>query len=248
MLVLDTVDSTNDEVRRRAAAGDASGLAVVAGHQSAGRGRRGRSWHSPAGTGVYVSVLQRTRAPVAEVARYTLAAAVAACEACREVGRTAVAIQWPNDLVHAGLKLGGILCELRAGSPGTSDLVVGAGINVLEPPAGFPLEVAARATSLARASGASMLDREELLVGYLERLGRAFAALGADGWPALARRWSELAPSAHGASVRLAVDGAEGHVCGTTAGIDDDGALLVRRVDGLVARVRSVDTLLFEGE
>jgi len=246
--VLDSVDSTNDEVRRQAARGGPSGLVVVAEQQSAGRGRRGRSWHSPAGTGAYVSVLRRTAAPPAEIPRATLAAAVAACEACREVGRCAVTIQWPNDLVHAGRKLGGILCELRTGAPGTSDLVVGAGVNVLDPPAGFPPEIAARATSLARAAGASMLDREGLIVGYLERLGRAFADLDAQGWPALARRWSELAPTAQGATVRLTLEGAQGNVSGTTAGIDDEGALLVRRVDGSLARVRSVDTVLFEGE
>ncbi len=245
--MLSTVDSTNDEVRRRRIEG-ASGLVVVAEHQSAGRGRRGRPWHSPAGTGIYVSVLRSTRTPVDEITRYTLAAAVAACEACRAVGADGVVIEWPNDLVHAGRKLGGILCELRSSGPDTSDLVVGAGINVLDPQRPFPTDVASRATSLERASGASMPDREELLAAYLERLGLAFDEITVGGWPALLDRWSTLAPSARGARVRVGIDGADGSVLGTTTGVADDGTLLVRQDDGRTVRVRSVDSVFFDGE
>ena len=244
--MLSTVDSTNDEVRRRAP-GCPSGLVVVAEHQSAGRGRHGRTWHSPAGTGVYVSVLRSTRTPVEEVTRYTLGAAVAACEACRTVGALDAAIEWPNDLVHGGRKLGGILCELRSSGPETSDLVIGAGINVLEPRSPFPADVASRATSLERASGASMVDREELLAAYLERVGRAFDEIAQGGWPGLLDRWSALAPSARGTRVRLGIEGADGSASGTTAGVADDGTMLVRQDDGRTVRDRSYDSVFFDG-
>jgi BirA family transcriptional regulator, biotin operon repressor / biotin---[acetyl-CoA-carboxylase] ligase len=234
-------------VRRRASDG-ASGIVVVAEHQSAGRGRRGRAWHSPGGAGIYVSVLRTMRLPFEAITRCTLGAAVAACEACRTAGARDVAIEWPNDLVHRGRKLGGILCELRSSGPATSDLVVGTGINVLEPVEPRPGDLGERATSLARACGASMLDREELLVAYLERLGQVLDQIGGPGWSDLRARWAALAPRSSGASVRIATEGGEPSLCGTTAGVDDDGALLVRLRDGRTLRVRSVDTVLFEGE
>ena len=248
LVVLDTVDSTNDDARRRTIGGAPSGLVVVADHQSAGRGRRGRAWDSPAGTGLYVSVAWTTRAPVSRTTRYTLAAAVAACDACREVAGCPVAIEWPNDLVQDGRKIGGILCELRSAGAGSSELIVGTGINVLDPPAGFAPDVARRATSLARAVGASMIDREELLASYLERLGAALAAVEGPGWPALAARWLALAPRAQGARVRVERSEREASVEGRTDGIDDEGAIRVRCADGRTILVRSVDTLRFEGE
>lgn len=247
-MVLDTVDSTNDEVRRRVAGGSEGGLVVVAERQTAGRGRRGRTWHSAESLGLYVSAGFRTRAPIAEVSRFTLAAAVAACEACREECRSTVTIQWPNDLTHDGRKLGGILCELRSAADGSSEVIVGLGINVFHGPDDFPPEIVARATSLSVASGASMLDREDLLVGYLARLGATVEALRRGEWAEVARRWSDLAPEATGAKVRLIAQDRHGSVEGTTAGIDGDGALLVRAADGALTRVCAVDTVLYEGE
>lgn len=93
-----------------------------------------------------------------------------------------------------------------------------------------------------------MLDREAFLVAYLERLGQIVERMHAGDWDAVARRWLALAPQATGAPVRLLAQGAGGIVHGTTAGIDDAGALLVRGTDGSLTRVRAVDSVRFEGE
>ena len=111
LIVEERVGSTNDRIRELAATGAEEGTVVIAESQSRGRGRLGRSWLSRPGLGLYLSVLFRPRAPIPELTRWTLAAAVAACAACRQVGGCKVEIDWPNDLVHDGRKLGGLLAD-----------------------------------------------------------------------------------------------------------------------------------------
>ena len=113
LVCLETVDSTNNEVKRRALAGAADGLAVVAEQQTGGRGRRGRSFVSPAGQGLYLSVLLRPRCPLEEVSTLTAWTAVAVCNAVERVCGVRPGIKWPNDVILDGRKLCGILTELE---------------------------------------------------------------------------------------------------------------------------------------
>ena len=113
LVCLETVDSTNNEVKRRALAGAADGLAVVAEQQTGGRGRRGRSFVSPAGQGLYLSVLLRPRCPLEEVSALTAWTAVAVCNAVERVCGVRPGIKWPNDVILDGRKLCGILTELE---------------------------------------------------------------------------------------------------------------------------------------
>jgi len=234
----DRLDSTNDECRRLAAQGAPEGTVVLAEEQTAGRGRQGRHWHSAAGCGLYLSVLFRPRAPLSFVTRWTLGVSLAAAEACRNLTDAEIRIKWPNDLVHEGRKIAGILAELRSAGQHGAELVVGTGINVGLTEQDLPAELAGVATSLRVASGRSMLDREELAVDYLERLWGVAQELHRNEWDAIAGRWLALSPESIGARVRVLAGNATGEGFeGRTAGIDEAGALRVRRADARIVCV-----------
>jgi len=240
-----SVGSTNDELRRLATAGAPDGTVVLADRQTAGKGRRGRDWHSPSGLGLYLSVLFRVRADSQPVTRWTLAAAVAACEACRELTGEAVEIKWPNDLTHEGRKLGGILAEMRSTGHRDAELVIGTGINVRHRTEDLPPELAGSATSLHLLSCGSMLERESVAAAYLRWLAREVASLRGDLWDVIARDFLRLAPACRGASVRVVGRdaGGEGEIRGVTDGLDPTGALLVRDAAGETMVVRMADAV-----
>ncbi len=245
-MVRTSVGSTNDELRRLAEGGAPPGTALVADHQHAGRGRRARVWHSPPGLGAYVSVLFRPARPPGEAARWTLAAAVAAAGACREATGADVAIEWPNDLVCGERKLGGILAELRSAGGAMRDLVVGAGVNVLQREQDFPPELRGRATSLQLLAPGRGLRREPLIAGWLGRLRELDARLERGDWAPVAAAWSALAPAAEGRHVRVRPgDGSAAPYAGITRGLAADGALRVERSDGALVAVRLVDSLTY---
>ncbi|MDD4849491.1 MAG: biotin--[acetyl-CoA-carboxylase] ligase, partial [Gemmiger sp.] len=137
---LPTVDSTNAHLRTRAQNGEGEGLVLLAGEQTAGRGRAGRAFHSPAGTGLYLSILLRPALPAADAPLLTLAAAVAAAQAVEEVCNVPVEIKWVNDLLLGGKKICGILTEaaLSLESGGVDYAVLGVGINLAPPAGGWP--------------------------------------------------------------------------------------------------------------
>lgn len=225
------VTSTNDVAAGLADQGAADGTAVVADMQTAGRGRHGRSWHSPRGGGLYLSIVL----DAADATHLTLMAGVAVAEAIRRATGLAVEIKWPNDIVSAAggrwRKLAGILAEAtRAGS--TADrTVLGIGINLR--PVDRPAELAAGATSLEEELSRP-IDRALVLVECLASLASWRAALAGGGREAVLARWRELSPSCRGARVVWTAD----HECrGTTAGIDEHGALLVRLEEGHVERL-----------
>lgn len=145
IVVLPMAVSTNALVRKQADLGAPEGLAILANEQSAGRGRRGRSFFSPPGTGVYMSLLLRPKEDFAKQAvRITTIAAVAMCQAIEEVSDERAQIKWINDIFVRGKKVCGILTE-AVFYPGTDRLdyvVLGLGVNVCQPPDGFPPELA----------------------------------------------------------------------------------------------------------
>ena len=231
---VDTVSSTNDVALRLAAAGAGDGTTVLAGGQTAGRGRQGRRWFSPPGAGLYFSLVLRGggAAPV------TLLAGVAVAEGVRAATGLPAEIEWPNDVVvrsppapRAGgraRKLAGILAEASRLRGVADAVVVGIGINVER--VGYPAEVARRATSLA-AEVDGPVARAAVLVEVLAARARWRRVLAEGGSLRMLARWEELAPACRGAVVGWS--GAGGRRSGVTAGIDGDGALLVRSGDGL---------------
>lgn len=223
--------STNADLRAAAAAGDAKpGHVVVADHQSSGRGRSGRSWESPAGAGLLFSVL----VDPGEVALdrwgwLPLLAGLAVAEGTRAAAGVDLRVKWPNDVLHDGRKVAGVLCE-RVDVGAARLAIVGIGLNVSTPVHQLPVP---HATSLALA-GANNLDRPSLLAAILDRLD---ARIGA--WRAAAGDAAEagladlyLAVSATlGRDVSVEVPGGE-TVAGHALRVDTFGALVLRTVDG----------------
>jgi len=245
IVVLDSVDSTNDALRRLAAQGATDRTVVVAGEQTAGKGRRGRVWDSPAGLGLYASALFRPGGSARNSGVWTLAASVAAAKACRQAGAPEVTIKWPNDLVWNGRKLGGVLAEARTTGGTLDEVVVGAGINVLHGPDDFPPELAAVATSLRLATGGLPVDRDGLTLSYLQALGEASVCVLSGTPEELVREWESLAPAARGANVRVIPDSPlERAVTGETCGLDPGGALRVRLGDGRMTVAGPLDSVV----
>jgi len=171
--VLDEVDSTNTACKRMAAEGAADGTVVMADRQTAGKGRRGRSFSSPKGKGLYLSVLWRPEMPAEALLSLTALAAVAVCRALDRLGEAETRIKWPNDLVLRGRKLGGILTEmsLEGESGHVEYVVVGIGINCRQRPEDFGPELADMAISLDMAE-AGEIRRAALAAALMEELDR----------------------------------------------------------------------------
>lgn len=220
--------STNDLLRTMAMAGAPPGTVVVARTQSAGRGRLGRTWASPPG-GLWCSVLlELPDVP----SRLPLLVAVAAAEAARAVSGADVRVKWPNDLVLAGRKVGGILVEALP-----PHAVVGVGLNVRVDLAALPPEVRAEAGSLLPAGGSPAGQRlapDDAVGAALDRLLAALARVldagrAGRGEEVLAR-WRHLCVTL-GQPVRVAT-GRE-VVEGEAVDVDPDGALVVRTPGGV---------------
>lgn len=216
-----SLPSTMDVAAALAAEGAAHGVVVAAEEQTKGRGRRGSTWVSPPGAGLYFSFIARPQLPVPSL--LTLAAGVAVREGIAAASGLAPDLKWPNDLLVGRRKLAGILAEgLAIGTRGEA-IVIGVGVNVQ--PAAYPREVAARATSIEGELGRAV-DRDALLASILDALARRLAAL--DETPGdILQAWRAASPSATG--TRVEWDGRSG----LTSGIDDTGALLVTTAAGV---------------
>lgn len=223
--------STMDLASELVAHGAKHGLVIGADEQSAGRGRRGRTWQSPPGAGLYFSMVVRPSiASIASLPLLTLAAGVGVREGIHGAAGLAPDLKWPNDVIVGRRKLAGILAEgFGIGTPGQA-VIVGVGLNVQ--PGAYPPDVSARATSLEGELGCAV-DRGAVLAEVLLGLWEAVATLERNPGDIL-QAWRAASPSATGTRVEWD----EKH--GTTAGIDEAGALLVRTASG-VERVISGD-------
>jgi len=237
LVFLSSTGSTNDIVQRLAENGASHGAVAIALAQTAGRGRHGREWFSPPGAGLYMSVLIRNRA-IAPL--LTLAGGVAVAEAIRRATGLAPAIKWPNDIVVADphargrrRKLAGILAEGSTTDAGVQHVIVGIGINVR--PADYPPPLVNRATSLERELGRSV-DAGLLASEILVALNEQVTALEAGEREEMLDRWRRFSPSSIGAQVSWTASGET--ITGRTAGIDPEGALLIR-TGGEVRRIIS---------
>jgi len=203
---------------------------VVANAQTAGRGRRGHRWFSPPESGLYVSVvLTPIRAPDPRRATLllTIAAGVAIAEAIDAVTGLTVRLKWPNDVLIDGRKVAGILAEAATDRESIASVALGYGVNVRA--GAYPPDLSDRATSIERELGRAV-DRRDVLIETLTALGGRYDDLLAGRFDAILDAWRRRAPSASGARV------VTGGRRGTTAGIDDDGALLVR-IDDRIERI-----------
>lgn len=226
---LTTVDSTNERALAWAGSGAPGGSVIIADQQTSGRGRRGRTWHSPEG-GLYLSYIVRDVADLVRPSLLTLAAGVAAARAVRAVTGLAVELKWPNDVLAPDepRKLAGILAEGSSVGSRLEFVVIGIGVNVSL--ASVPSELRGLATSLEQELGRAV-DRHALAEALVAALDDAVRRLGAGDHDAMLGEWMRLAPGSRGA--RISWRAADGNRAGVTAGVDDDGALLVQTGGGL---------------
>ena len=229
------IDSTNTCAKRLALEGAADGTVIIAEFQTAGRGRMGRSFQSPAGKGIYLSVLLRPDVPTERLAVVTPLAGIAVCDAVEAVCGVRPGLKWPNDPVLGNRKLCGILTEAVTQPDGTTALILGIGINVLQTEADFDPEIRSVATSLLAETGRAV-SRETLTEKLLERLERAYCALKAGTWSA----WRETyrKDCVHlGRQIRLI--GPNGQETATALDVDETFGLIVEQEDGTVRTVRT---------
>lgn len=220
-----TVDSTNRLARRLAEEGCPSGTAVLADRQTAGRGRLGRSFYSPGGEGLYLSVVLRPKEPADKLMQLTALAAVAACDAVENVCGVRPQIKWTNDLVLGGKKLAGILTELSVAPEDrrVRYAIVGIGVNVHQ--TAFPDEISDTATSLKLHTDRDH-SRNELAAALL----RSFFRM--DGLRDIGAEMKRYAENCITVGRRVQLVRADTRTEALALAVQPDGSLLVRYDDG----------------
>ncbi len=219
----DRIGSTMDKARRLAAGGAAEGVVVIAEEQTAGRGRFNRAWVSPRGENLSLSVILRPNA--AALPYMNMAATLAVAGTVADISLLQPTIKWPNDVRVNGRKISGILIETEIETGGGVCAIVGIGVNVNFNPSLYP-EIADISTSLFRETG-ERRNRTPVLQTLLERFDAAYAIVRGGG--SLTAEWAALLDTL-GRQVRLRTPG--GVVEGVAEGVDAEGSLLVRRMDG----------------
>jgi len=233
----DTLPSTNDLAKEMGLQGAPEGTVVVAEGQTAGRGRLGRQWHSPPGVGLYISLLLRPNLPLVDLPKITLTAGVAVVRAIQRTTGVLTGIKWPNDIMLAGKKVGGILSEMSMDQENSSFVVVGLGLNVNNPEMTGAL--AGVATSLAQETG-RYFSRARLAQGWLEELEGLYTCLLTQGFAEILNEWRKLAVTL-GRWVIVRQGSQE--IQGLALEVAPDGALVVQRPGGEVVRLTSGEIL-----
>lgn len=227
----ETIDSTNVHAAALARDGAPEGTLVLAERQTAGRGRLGRSWVSPARVNLYASFVLRPRLAPADAPQLALAAAVAVARALRTVvddvpGR--VAIKWPNDCLLDGRKVAGILTEMDAEVDRIRSVVLGIGVNLNAPARAFPAELRATATSVLLATG-TRVDRPKFAAVLCHELEAVYDRVVREGFAAIAPEWES-----HSCLTgrQVTVDCSGRRTSGTVRGIDPAGRLVLAGAAG----------------
>jgi BirA family biotin operon repressor/biotin-[acetyl-CoA-carboxylase] ligase len=236
LLVLDEVDSTNDEAARQLAAGRAVPFAVLARRQTRGRGRVGRVWHSDSSSNLYASFAFRPRVEPERMQTFTLWMGLNVCELLANFAAVAPGIKWPNDILFDGRKAGGMLTEARVDADQIRDLVFGLGLNVNSPKDGWPTDLVRRAIALEDVTGAP-LDLNRLAAALVGRVLLAYQSFtNGEHLHTFADLWHRF-DLLRGKPVALLEGGRRHH--GVVSGLDDEGALLLRDEHGKVQRFRA---------
>lgn len=232
------IDSTNNYAKQLAAEGYAEGTLVVAEQQSAGRGRRGRQWHSEPGQGIFMSLILRPKLPVKELSRITMFIAVAIVETLNGVDIKS-GIKWPNDVLVNGRKIAGILTEAVTDMDGIEYIVTGIGLNVNTLIEDFPEEFRSIATSVREEAGC-VFPRVELLQALLLHLEKHYQKLIAGGFNEILEKVRNLS-LVIGHDIKI--DSVNGISNGRAIDIDNNGFLMVRDAMGNIHHIMSGEIL-----
>ncbi|MBN1438642.1 MAG: biotin--[acetyl-CoA-carboxylase] ligase [Anaerolineales bacterium] len=227
-------ESTNDEIRALAAAGEGEGALVVADFQRAGRGRLGRAWRAPRGSSLLFSLLLRPPADPARALLPVMAASLGVMEGIRRECGLAARLKWPNDILIGGKKAGGILCELGPDGPAAGAVIVGIGLNVNFDPDGVE-GIPAGATSIQAELGRPQ-PRAALLRAILGEIEPRYAEILRGG--SLRGEWTRALETL-GRRVRIVLPG--GELEGTAESVDEAGALVLRLADGTARTILAGD-------
>lgn len=229
-----SIDSTNRFARAIAAEGAPHGTLVMADEQTAGRGRRGRGWISPAGEGVFMTLILRPQCHPSQMAQLSLHTALAVARAISRVTRLDARIKWPNDIVVSGRKVCGMLLEMNADEECVRDVVAGIGINVHQKE--FAEEIRKSASSLDLLTG-SFVCRAELVRAFLEEF-EAVEAIVQEGGEAFMAAYRASSATL---GQRVQVVGLSETFVGTALSVTDSGSLIVEDESGRVREVLAAD-------
>ncbi|MFZ4436863.1 MAG: biotin--[acetyl-CoA-carboxylase] ligase [Syntrophales bacterium] len=238
----ETVDSTNRVAMELAQGGAPEGTVVLADRQTAGRGRLQRSWQSPPGCNLYLSIILRPAIPPRDASQITLLTGVAVTEAISAVCPGRVGIKWPNDLLISGRKVCGILAETKMAKDVIDSVIVGIGLNVNIKKADFDPAHRETATSLLEETGRDH-SREDLLLLVCERFEVWYEIFLHDGFAPVRDGWLARTEMA---GKRLRVLFRDEVREGAFDGIDKDGALLIADEQGAVSRITAGDATIMK--
>ena len=237
----ESAESTNTLALAMGNAGASAGTVLVAETQTKGRGRLGKEWSSPAGTGLYCTLLLRPALPLLQLSRITLAAGLAAARAIDEVSGVVSAIKWPNDILIHGRKVAGILAECDMSGGAAPLVALGIGINLRTNLEQCPPEVRSRATSLLIAGG-TIIGKGRMLVALLNRIEQVIVRLEEGDFAGILKEWRAKDATVNQWLTWLATNGQAVH--GLSLGPDQDGNLVIRDSAGKSHQVVSGDITL----
>ncbi len=231
------VTSTQKIAQTLAAEGAQEGTIVVADKQTNGRGRMARSWYSPSGTGIWMSMIIRPNIPINNTPQLTLLTAVAIVQAIEEETTLKPDIKWPNDILVNGKKLVGILTELQAEADQVHSVIIGTGINVNQLEDHFPEELRSIATSIYIESG-ELCERSKLIQSILLKFEALYSLYLSKGFIPIKLLWESYAISLNKVIHARTINGV---IEGKAIGIDNDGALLIETDENGIERIYSAD-------
>ncbi len=237
VIFLEQTDSTNVRAREQGDGGAPEGTVIIADSQSAGKGRLGRTWESPAGVNLYTSVLLRPVILPRFGTQMTFLSAVAVAAAIEEVSGLSATVKWPNDVLLGGKKVAGLLNEMNAETERVNYVILGIGVNLNMQPGQFPDDLRYPATSVAieKGSPVSRLAFARSLFRHLDSFYQAYLEQGVT--PVL-RAWEELCDVV---GKRVSVDCQSQVFRGVVEGLDPDGALLLRTDEGPLEKILAGD-------
>lgn len=236
ILRFDSIDSTNTEALNQARQGAEEGVCVVAGEQTAGRGRHGRTWVSAKGAGLYFSIVLRPKCEIKFLPLLTLMSAVVVAEVLLELYNLKADIKWANDVHLNGKKVCGILAEMAETKKGLA-VVVGIGINLTS--ANFAPELEETAASIEAETGKKP-DAEAILQNLTRQFAKFYRIFsGENGAEKIREEWAKKSSYFFGKAVRVKLE--HETILGKTCGIEENGALRVKTGGGEIKIVQAGD-------
>ncbi len=238
-----STDSTNLQAMQLAREGAEEGAAVLANEQTQGRGRLGRSFFSPAGVNLYLSLILRPQIPSSQVSQLTLVAGVAVAETVEKFSGLRPALKWPNDTLLRGRKVSGVLTEVETQGKKVGFVVVGIGVNLNCPKEVFPRDLQERATSLYIETG-EPVDRVAFTAELLQRMEKHYFSFLRQGLAAVHALWESYSCLA---GRKVVVEDGGRRIEGRVSGLDQEGALVLEGEEGKRLRVLAGEVTLVRG-